>query len=49
MDRRLLCRIKKIETLPSGQKKILFSNIDMFLKGALGEGKTKAGKETFAE
>lgn len=34
-DRGFLRRMKKIENLSPGQKKVLFSNIDMFLKGAL--------------
>lgn len=36
VDGKLLRRLEKIEALPPHKKKILISNIDMFLKGALG-------------
>jgi len=46
-DRGFLRRMKKIETLSRGQRKMLFSNIDMFLKGALETAKPQ--QETFTE
>jgi len=39
LDLRLLKRLKKIEALPIHKRRALISSIDMFLKGATGEGK----------
>ena len=41
LDLRLLQRLKKIEALPVHKRRALISSIDMFLKGATGEGKEK--------
>ena len=49
IDRGFLRRMKKIEALSRGQRKILFSNIDMFLRGALEAESGKPRQETFAE
>gem|GEM_PF-3989836 len=49
VDRGFLRRMKKIETLSHSQRKVLFSNIDMFLKGALEKEPARPQQEALAE
>jgi len=46
---KMLRRLKQIEALPIHKRRVIISNIDIFLKGAVDEGKAKPEQETFAE
>lgn len=46
---KMLRRLKQIEALPIHKRRVIISNIDIFLKGALGGEKARPGQEAFAE